>query len=300
MGQASIKEATDLVDKPYRRLKLVDFAHLEALRFDVARALRYSMNETCQTIQEIHRKFTKDETTGMDSAAWEACIRSLNEACPPKLLPERLQPLVFDDADVKKLFKQLAGERLGIHLQRFTWVLGGSLAYRAKDKVEFLPSPKDTTEGVRVLDVGDFLQASDVRNWTKLDTTLQTPATNSATKMSTDPTSCKDGYFKCRSHAHGVDGFVKVSAEGTPSLEPWSLLYVCVKETVFTDALPISSGRTLRRLHRGEIVEALDFEQNDVDCSITRIQCRAFLDAKQGWASLRGNAGQSFLEPLHL
>merc|ERR1712194_699616 len=101
--------------------------------------------------------------------------------------------------------------------------------------------------GIRSLEIGELLEAVD--------------------PIDCDASMCV-GKFKCRAANDALEGFVNLSSTGKRLLEPWSVFYICVKETVLTDALSIAKSRTVRR------------------------------DAKRGWASLIGNSGQHFLEPL--
>lgn len=70
----------------------------------------------------------------------------------------------------------------------------------------------------------------------------------------------------------------------------------CVKEIAITTAFAVKDGKTLRKLGVGELLEVLEPEKTDPVVGLTRVRCRAVLDNKDGWVTVRGNQGTSFLE----
>jgi len=68
----------------------------------------------------------------------------------------------------------------------------------------------------------------------------------------------------------------------------------CVKEIAITTALAVGKeGKTVRKLAIGEIVEVLEHAAAD---SMQRVKCRAMVDFKDGWVTVKGNQGTLFLE----
>mmetsp|Transcript_87908 Transcript_87908/g.152330 ORF Transcript_87908/g.152330 Transcript_87908/m.152330 type:complete len:1964 (-) Transcript_87908:239-6130(-) len=71
----------------------------------------------------------------------------------------------------------------------------------------------------------------------------------------------------------------------------------CVKEIAITTAFTVKESKTLRKLAQQEIVEVLEPAAEDKAAKMQRIKCRTITDQKEGWATLKGNQGTSFLEP---
>lgn len=65
----------------------------------------------------------------------------------------------------------------------------------------------------------------------------------------------------------------------------------CVKEIAVTSSAKVKDSKTLRRLELGEVVEVLELAQ---ESNIERARCRALLDQKEGWVTLKGNQGTVF------
>jgi len=70
----------------------------------------------------------------------------------------------------------------------------------------------------------------------------------------------------------------------------------CVKDIAITTSCDVKAGKTIRKLGVGEIIEILDFGNKEENSGLTRAKCRALADSKEGWVSLQGNQGTSFLE----
>jgi len=69
----------------------------------------------------------------------------------------------------------------------------------------------------------------------------------------------------------------------------------CVKDTAMTDGLAIQDSKVIRKLTAGETVEVLESAKTDT-LGLSRVRCRALLDNLNGFVSVRGNQGTSFLE----
>jgi len=70
----------------------------------------------------------------------------------------------------------------------------------------------------------------------------------------------------------------------------------CVKEIAITTSFKVKESKTVRKLAVGEVVQVLEAAKLDEDAGLHRVKCRALSDAKEGWATLRGNQGTDFLE----
>ncbi|CAJ1332756.1 unnamed protein product [Effrenium voratum] len=71
----------------------------------------------------------------------------------------------------------------------------------------------------------------------------------------------------------------------------------CVKEVALTNTLEVKDGKTVRKLGLGEVLEVLETGRKDEVTGLSRLRCRALVDLKEGWVTVEGNAGSSFLEP---
>lgn len=98
--------------------------------------------------------------------------------------------------------------------------------------------------------------------------------------------------FKCL-----AEGQTTVSKENITSA---LRVYMKVtRDTVMTGGLSIKTSKPKRRLEVGEIVELLGHPTSEGALeSIMRAECRAMSDSMQGWVTLSGNAGSSFLEAI--
>jgi len=70
----------------------------------------------------------------------------------------------------------------------------------------------------------------------------------------------------------------------------------CLKEVALTPDLEVKGSNSKRRLAVGEIVEVLSELTTDKSTSLRRARCRALQDSAEGWVTVHGNQGTSFLE----
>ena len=73
--------------------------------------------------------------------------------------------------------------------------------------------------------------------------------------------------------------------------------YLVVSETVMTEHEALEQGQALRRLDPRELVEILEGPAEEKNPGIPRAKCRAVLDGAEGWATITGSNGTSFLIP---
>lgn len=70
----------------------------------------------------------------------------------------------------------------------------------------------------------------------------------------------------------------------------------CVKEIALTTTLEVKDSKTLRKLEVGELVQILETAKEGM--GLERARCLALSDAKEGWVTLKGNQGTTFLEKI--
>jgi len=88
--------------------------------------------------------------------------------------------------------------------------------------------------------------------------------------------------------------------ETTLSRETFSRIMCCymkvVQDTVMTSGKSISTSSVVKRLELNEVIEILDGPLKDPALGIMRVLGRAVVDGKEGWVSVAGSRGSSYLE----
>jgi len=74
-----------------------------------------------------------------------------------------------------------------------------------------------------------------------------------------------------------------------------AVYYHVVKETAMTSDATIKDGQSVRRLDRDEVIETLEGPIKDDEVGITRVKGRATKDGAEGWVTITGNGGSTFL-----
>merc|ERR1712203_1273339 len=75
------------------------------------------------------------------------------------------------------------------------------------------------------------------------------------------------------------------------------LYYKVVEDIVLSDGLLIPESGQIRRMQLGEVMEVSQGPVIDPTVGVYRIQGRVFKDGIQGWATVLGNQGVTFLVP---
>lgn len=71
----------------------------------------------------------------------------------------------------------------------------------------------------------------------------------------------------------------------------------CAKDIAVTSGFDVKDGKTLRKLVLDEIAEVLEEERTDEGTGMVRCLVRALADNSEGWVTVRGNQGTTFMEP---
>merc|ERR1712151_1242620 len=74
-------------------------------------------------------------------------------------------------------------------------------------------------------------------------------------------------------------------------------LYTCVATVAMTDGEDIKSCKVIRKLDVGEFFEASGPVVEDSESAVSRLPGKALKDGKDGWVTLKGNAGTAYCEP---
>jgi len=78
--------------------------------------------------------------------------------------------------------------------------------------------------------------------------------------------------------------------------EPNPKLYICKEMVAMTDGQDIMSCKVLRKLAVGEFFEASGPVVEDTSTGVSRLPGKALKDDKDGWITMKGNAGTNYVE----
>jgi len=289
---AAVKSAAEaalaLVEKSKKRFKQAILAEAEALRLQVAVAVRGAMQAKTKTGDALFKEAVAKEE-GLKLEQFATFVKSLGDLCPAEVLPESLRQDTLDMAKVEALFSQAAGDKDGsLKQDRFLWMFT-RLGYVVLKETPL--TEEKAGEAKRQLQPAEVVEALDLAE-----------SKGDAGAKYIRVRACKDGAegwaLVCDAEAPAGEEGAAPSAPA-PRMELASGVFTCVKETILTGALKISEGETVRRIMKGELVEALDFQKKDEACGVMRIECKALRDGKTGWVSVAGNTGLAFLQRLH-
>lgn len=94
----------------------------------------------------------------------------------------------------------------------------------------------------------------------------------------------------------GKVGWVTLKdAQGNVNLEKAPLL-VCNQIIAITTTYDIVEGKAIRKLDVGETLEVLEGPKEDSVRGLTRVKARAKSDDKEGWVTIKGSKGTSYVE----
>merc|ERR1719183_434683 len=75
------------------------------------------------------------------------------------------------------------------------------------------------------------------------------------------------------------------------------MYYKVVRHCVLSDNLQIEQSAQIRRMDVGEVIEVHRGPTLDVSVNVYRVFCRCIRDGINGWATIAGNTGVTFLMP---
>eukprot|EP00931_Biecheleriopsis_adriatica_P073593 TRINITY_DN4784_c0_g1_i1.p1 TRINITY_DN4784_c0_g1~~TRINITY_DN4784_c0_g1_i1.p1 ORF type:complete len:2170 (+),score=703.41 TRINITY_DN4784_c0_g1_i1:46-6555(+) len=79
-------------------------------------------------------------------------------------------------------------------------------------------------------------------------------------------------------------------------LEELQRRYLCVGVVSITDALQVDGSKTVRKVDVGEVLQALGETEKEEKSGLTRVKVKAQRDEAEGYVSLAGQSGNTFLE----
>lgn len=74
-------------------------------------------------------------------------------------------------------------------------------------------------------------------------------------------------------------------------------LYRCSAVVSMTETITVKGAKTIRKLQKGEVVEALSVPEKEETLGLKRVKAKAEKDGLEGFITLAGNQGTVFLEP---
>jgi len=94
----------------------------------------------------------------------------------------------------------------------------------------------------------------------------------------------------------GKQGWVTLTDScGNVNLEQAPVL-LCKQGVAITTTFDIAEGKSLRKLTVGEALQILEGPQKDTNRNFTRIKARSRVDGIEGWVTMQGNQGTSYVE----
>mmetsp|Transcript_45570 Transcript_45570/g.140833 ORF Transcript_45570/g.140833 Transcript_45570/m.140833 type:complete len:651 (-) Transcript_45570:123-2075(-) len=261
--RAGLEGLSAPLEKARKRFKHALLAENEALRVQAACAVRGVMQAKSKSGEQVYEQ-AGGKGDGLSSDAFASFAKSLDGV---------------DAEKVEALFAHLAGSAESLSKENFLRQLTrlGYAVLRESPLTDSKAVGGDKPMVCRNLLAGETVEALDL---------VESKADG-------------ERHIRCRATKDGKEGWVKIAAEEAEAfLEPCGSYYLCVKETILTGAISISESETIRRVAKGEILEALSFEAKDEACGVMRIECKAARDGKTGFVSVAGNTGVTFLERL--
>lgn len=93
-----------------------------------------------------------------------------------------------------------------------------------------------------------------------------------------------------------VGWFTIKSKTGEVFAEPGKMSYTVSSAIALTDSVDIKDCKVLRKLDKGEVLIVLEGPNEDLTSGVTRIKVTAAKDSKDGWVTVKGNAGSVYAE----
>lgn len=71
---------------------------------------------------------------------------------------------------------------------------------------------------------------------------------------------------------------------------------ICKSSIAITNTFDISSGKAIRKLDVGEVLDIVEEPQLDESRSLLRVKIKSQKDGKEGWVTMKGNQGTAYVE----
>mmetsp|Transcript_81434 Transcript_81434/g.263765 ORF Transcript_81434/g.263765 Transcript_81434/m.263765 type:complete len:775 (-) Transcript_81434:67-2391(-) len=267
--QVGLMKLMDTSTEALSRAARTEIAGMERLRLQLVHVVLRVVQAEGKTAEQLFAE------AGGSCEGFIAFVRSVLRRCPDEEQMPSLCAGALEDVQLERLFQHVSGGHESISEGRFLALLA-RLVYRVtKDGV--LAHDEDPRSSVlRRLKVGEVVEG------------LEMEKTVEGVKR-----------VRCRTVNDNQEGWTTISgSHGTVFLQARGVFYTCVAETVMTESISVADSRTIRKLKRGEVVEATELERKDESSGALRVKCTAKRDGKTGWVTLIGNKDTAFLEPV--
>lgn len=263
-AQESLDKRASVAKAAKGRVLRKECSEMEALRIKTIRGMGEYCDAKELTVEKLFEHIAKGSE--IRSEGFVSFGQELNEHLGDKLDDEGI-------AAFGELFKFVSDGADSMDLSKFTAMLHST--YKVVKATMLSEGQAIDTKALRRLDEGEHVQG------------LTCPTKEAETGVIR---------VKCKAMKDDIEGWVSVAGnKGTNFLEPCSKFLVCLKETVITCELDVSS-ETVRKLNKDELLEVLQFPTKDPSCGVMRVKAMVKVDGTTGWISVAGNAGTTFLE----
>eukprot|EP00929_Paragymnodinium_shiwhaense_P078671 TRINITY_DN407_c0_g1_i1.p1 TRINITY_DN407_c0_g1~~TRINITY_DN407_c0_g1_i1.p1 ORF type:complete len:2038 (+),score=907.90 TRINITY_DN407_c0_g1_i1:163-6276(+) len=96
--------------------------------------------------------------------------------------------------------------------------------------------------------------------------------------------------------AHTLEGDAK-ELEEAQLLAKFTARYVVLSQVAMTDSHTVKGGKTVRKMEANEMVEEIELPMKEESIGCMRVKCKAEKDGKEGFISVAGNQGTTYLQP---
>jgi len=71
---------------------------------------------------------------------------------------------------------------------------------------------------------------------------------------------------------------------------------VCKSSIAITNSFDIATGKAIRKLEVGEVLDIVEEPKSDESRSLLRVKAKSQKDGKEGWVTMKGNQGTAYVE----
>jgi len=264
--QAQLDKFTNTAKTARQRIQRKECAENEALRSKTIQAIGDYMDAKEMSFEQLYSHMAGAADSDLHLDKFVAFVGQLYEHLGDKLDED-------GEAPYKELFTHASGGADTLSQAKVKEML--LMTYKVVKAAMIAAGNDIGSKAVRRLEEGEHVQA------------LDCPRKDAASGVTR---------VKCKAVNDEVEGFVSVSGnKGTVFLEPCNKYLACLKETVMTAELDVTSD-TIRKLSKDELLEVIQFPTKEPSCGVLRVKAKALSDTTIGWVSVAGNAGTLFLE----
>jgi len=87
---------------------------------------------------------------------------------------------------------------------------------------------------------------------------------------------------------------LKAGKDGRPNFE-CARTMLCKSSIALTTAFDVAACAPIRKLEAGEVLEQVEPPKEDETRKLTRVHVKCTADGKEGWATMKGNAGTAYI-----